>query len=115
MKWHTVTSIDLQLYLKCHNWVLCPKTRVKTCVKCMPVLCKKAKTLIKQGFGGHLGNDVITKKALVTRFYFLSKLLPKGVPYLKTWCLGLNIFFSLKAISGPVCLGGWLPVGRKLS
>ena len=48
MKWHTFTSNDLQLYLKCHNWVLCPKTRVKTCVKCMPVLCKKAKNRTKE-------------------------------------------------------------------
>ena len=103
LKWHLLTSNDLQFYLECYKCVLRPRNRYETCATLIfSKVLKSQKFKKKRKFGGHLGNGGITEKALVTGFYFWSKLFTRGVPHLKIWCFGLNIFSPLKVISEAV-------------
>ena len=73
LKWHLLTSNDLQFYLECYKCVLRLRNRYETCATLIFSKVLKSQKLKKRAFGGHLGNDVIEKKAPMKRFYFCSK------------------------------------------
>ena len=59
LKWHLLTSNDLQFYSECYNCVLRPRNRYETCATLIFLNVLKSQKLKKREFGGHLGNDVI--------------------------------------------------------
>ena len=59
LKWHLLTSDDLQFYLECYYCILRPRNRYETCATLILLNVLKSQKLKKREFGGHLGNDVI--------------------------------------------------------
>ena len=76
--------------------------RYETCATL--IFSKVKKKEIKREFGGHLGNGVITEKALVTGFKFWSKLFTRGVPHPKTFFPFKSYF---KSSVGPLTHQKW--------
>ena len=110
LKLHLLTSNDLQYYLECYNWVLCPQNRYETCATLIFCNVLKSQKLKQWEFGGHLGFGDLEKRGSMDFFKFCSTSLAgvPRIPKIPTRPRSRN--FLLNLISNPVWSGMTLKI-----